>query len=230
MIKRAFSILAFLTASLYAVQAQTPGNPENWCRNGAFPTDSQDFKIGKVKSGAKAAKKVYFYNDYEDDCPTNEKCREKSYIVPGNEVIVSRVYKSFACSWYVPAKGIGTTGWIKLADLDISEVNKQPSLRSWLGTWEFAENSISFTQNKLPGYLNVTGEAFWRGLADNVHIGELDGREKPVGNIINFGSSDTDEYSCKATIRLIGNFLVVDDNSYCGGVNVKFNGVYRRKK
>jgi hypothetical protein len=79
MIKRAFSILAFLTASLYAVQAQTPGNPENWCRNGAFPTDSQDFKIGKVKSGAKAAKRVYFYNDYEDDCPTNEKCREKYY-------------------------------------------------------------------------------------------------------------------------------------------------------
>ncbi|MBX7055899.1 MAG: hypothetical protein K1X36_13175 [Pyrinomonadaceae bacterium] len=230
MIKRYLVLAAILTASFSAAQAQTPGNPDNWCRNGAFPTDSQDFKIGKVKSGAKAAKKVYFYNDYAEDCPTNESCREKSYVVPGNEVIVSRVYKSFACSWYVPVKGIGTTGWIRLADLDINDVNKKPPVTAWLGDWEFAENSISFTRNKLPGYLNVKGEAFWRGSVDNVHIGELDGREKPVGNIINFGSSDTDEYACKATIRLIGNFLVVDDNSNCGGVNVRFDGVYRRKK
>ena len=230
MIKRTIAITAVLIAMLCTANAQTPGNPENWCRNGAFPTDSQDFKIGKVKSGPKAAKKVYFYNDYADDCPTSEKCREKSYIVPGNEVIVSRVYKSFACSWYIPAKGIGTTGWIPLADLEISEVNKKPPIRSWLGDWEFADNSISFTENKLAGYLNVTGEAYWHGLGDNVHIGELDGREMPVGNIINFGSADTDEYACKATIRLIGNFLVVDDNSNCGGMNVRFNGVYRRKK
>ena len=50
---------------LYAVHAQTPGNPENWCRNGLFPEDSKEFKIGTVKAIASKSKRTYFFNDYE---------------------------------------------------------------------------------------------------------------------------------------------------------------------
>jgi hypothetical protein len=35
---------------------------------------------------------------------------------------------------------------------------------------------------------------------------------------------------CKLTLRLVGDFLVADDNGECGGVNVTFDGVYRKKK
>jgi hypothetical protein len=35
---------------------------------------------------------------------------------------------------------------------------------------------------------------------------------------------------CKITLRLVGDFLVADDNGDCGGVNVTFDGVYRKKK
>jgi hypothetical protein len=39
-----------------------------------------------------------------------------------------------------------------------------------------------------------------------------------------------EEDMCGITLRLVGDFLVADDNGDCGGVNVTFDGVYRRKK
>ena len=35
---------------------------------------------------------------------------------------------------------------------------------------------------------------------------------------------------CKMTLRLVGEYLIADDNGECGGMNVTFDGVYRRKK
>lgn len=77
MIKRYLVLAAILTASFSAAQAQTPGNPDNWCRNGAFPTDSQDFKIGKVKSGAKADEKGLFLQRLRRRLPDERKLPRK---------------------------------------------------------------------------------------------------------------------------------------------------------
>jgi len=42
---------------------------------------------------------------------------------------------------------------------------------------------------------------------------------------------DTDgDDICRATLRLVGPYLLVDDNNDCGGANVTFDGVYRKKK
>lgn len=225
MIRRFIVLFSLLPLLVLTAAAQQEGNPENWCRGGSFPKDSEVFSIGTVK-----ASKAYFYNDYEDDCPTSESCREKSYVVSGDKVVVARNLKGFACSWYISAKGTSTTGWIKSSMLELTEADQKPKLSAWLGEWKYADNSISLTQNKLPGTLNVTGEAFWKGLGDNIHIGELDGLSEPKGNLLKFGENATDEYACKATIHLVGSFLVVADNMYCGGANVTFTGVYRKKR
>lgn len=228
MIKRSIALIAVIIGSLYAVHAQTPGNPENWCRNGLFPEDSKEFKIGTVKAIASKSKRTYFFNDYETACPTSEACRTKSYIIPGDRVIVSRVYKGFACSWYFGKTGSETTGWIKASDLDIATPIAKTPIRAWLGNWGYGDNSITLTENKLPQTLNVSGEAFWKGLGDNIHFGELDGLAAPKGNVLKFGEADTDEYACKATMHLVGGYLIVADNRYCGGANVTFTGVYRK--
>jgi len=34
---------------------------------------------------------------------------------------------------------------------------------------------------------------------------------------------------CKATLVLLPPFLVASDNGGCGGMNVRFDGVYRRQ-
>ncbi len=107
-------------------------------------------------------------------------------------------------------------------------MTQTPPLASWLGDWRYGENTIRFTNNKLAGFLNVTGDALWRGLGDNVHVGEMDERVEPRLNIVKVGESSTDEHECKVTLRLVGEFLVVHDNMRCGGMNVSFSGVYRR--
>jgi hypothetical protein len=217
---------AVLLALILAVPviAQMEGNPENWCRDGFFTRDSQEFKIGKVLT-ARAA----FHSDEKDECPEGAACRRKAYLVRGNEVLVNRVRGSFACAWYSPAKGSPTVGWLKISDLEISSPSKANGTRDWLGEWVDGENGIEFTDNKLAGFLNVTGNASWKGLGDNVHVGEIDGRYAPENGVIKYSDGE-DEYDCKMTMRLVGRYLVVSDNLKCGGVNVTFSGVYTKRK
>ncbi len=228
MIGRFVTLPALVLLLVSSAVAQREGNPENWCRGGAFPMDSGEFSIGLVKQTA--GQKVYFYNDLKDDCPFNERCRDKSYVVPGDKVVISRTFKGFACSWYLPGKGFPTTGWIKSSELVITHAGSKPTVSRWLCKSKYADNSISITENKLPGMLNITGEAFWQGLGDNVHIGELDDRAAPKGNILKVGENDRDEFACKVTLLLIDAFLVVRDNMNCGGANVTFSGVYKKEK
>ncbi len=225
---RSIVLTLFLLSLLHiSSTAQHEGDPENWCRGGGF-THSNEFKVGTI-TGKKGIK-VHFYNDLQEDCPASEKCRDKAYIVPGDKIVVSRTFGNFVCSWFSPAKGMPTVGWIKSADVTLADARSNVPLTEWLGEWSYAYNSIKFTHNKLAGYLNVTGDALWRGLGDNVHVGELDDRVEPKGNRLTVGERETDEYSCKATVRMIGSFLVVRDNMNCGGANVTFSGVYRRKR
>lgn len=211
----------------FAGIAQTP-EVENWCRAGFFTRESDTFRIA-VATG-KRGDRVYFYNDFEDDCPGKEKCRAKAYVVPGDRLIISRSFGEFGCAWFAPVRGMPTIGWIKLESLRFAAAPPKSRLASWLGEWRYADNSIKFTNNKLAGWLNVTGNALWRGIGDNVHIGELDDRVKPEGDVVKIGENETDEYACKVTMRQIGEFLVVDDNMNCGGMNVTFSGVYRKAR
>ena len=216
----------FLLALIFAVPvfAQMEGNPENFCRDGFFTRDSQDFKIGKVK-----AARAYFHSDEREDCPEGANCRRKAYLVPRNEVIVNRVRNAFACVWYSPMKGNPTVGWLKASELSIFTPPKIIGTKAWLGEWVYEGNGIEFTDNKLAGFLNVTGNATWKGLGDNVHVGEIDGRYGPLDGVINYSDGD-DEYDCKITMRRIGNYLIVADNLKCGGVNVTFSGVYTKRR
>lgn len=222
---RSFIFTLIFLALLVPAYAQTDGNPDNWCRGGFFTRDAKDFKVGTV-IGSKTTKS-YFFNDDRDDCPGGKNCRAKSYIVGGDKVIVARNYGEFACVWYTPVQGYETVGWVRADTLRLAPPAAKPAMSAWHGTWKYADNNITFTDNKLAGFLNVTGDAIWKGLGDNVHIGELDGRFAPEGNVLEYSDGD-DEYDCKATMRLIGDFLVVADNLHCGGANVSFSGVYKK--
>ncbi len=207
--------------------AQISGNPANWCREGFFTRDSNEFSIGVVK-GVKTARS-YFYGDDRDECPGAANCRQKAFVVGGDKIVVNRAFGNYSCAWFSSSSGRSRVGWIKTSDLSFPNVVVDRSTRSWLGEWTYGDNGIEFTENKLPGNLNVTGNAVWVGLNDNVHVGEIDGRYEPNNGVINYSDGD-DEYDCKVTMRLLGGYLIVADNLKCGGVNVSFSGVYTRKR
>jgi len=221
------AILFIVVGFIFTTQvfAQIEGNPDNFCRNGFFPRESKNYSLAVVKG--KKGEKVYFYGDEREDCPKNKNCRLKSYVVPKDEVIVSRKFGNFACVWFQPKKGSETVGWISLQNLEFQ--NLLQSFDEITGNWNFYGNEIKIAKTAKMSIYKVSGNAFWQGMGDNIHIGELDGEAKVVGNDLKYGEGDTDEYACKVTMHLVGKYLIVADNLNCGGANVTFSGVYRRK-
>ena len=224
---RNFAFLILAGGFIFTLQVfgQLDGNPENFCRNGFFPRESKDYSLAVVKG--KKGEKIYFYGDERADCPNNKNCRLKSYLIPKNEVLVSRKLGKFACVWFQPNKGSETVGWIPLQNLEF--LNLLQSFDEITGNWNFYDNQIKIAKTAKSSVYKITGDATWKGLGDNVHIGELDGEAKIVGNDLKYGAEETDEYACKVTMRLVGKYLIVSDNLNCGGANVTFSGVYRRK-
>lgn len=201
-------------------------NPPNWCRNGLFPK-MEYFSTAKIL-GAKNSK-TFFYGD-DKDCPAGENCRTKSYVIPGDEVIAARQYGGFTCVWYQPAKGNETVGWVETNSLELGYEDPEDTKGKWIGNWVDGQNSIQFVPAKRNGAYMIRGNAIWQGAGDNVHVGELEGTEAPEGNEIKIGASDTDEFACKVTMKIVGKYLIVSDNLNCGGANVSFTGVYLKKK
>ena len=218
-------ILVAVLIFCFPVCAQLAGNPENLCRNGFFPRENADFRLARV--AAARGERVYFYGDARDDCPQGPNCRRKSYLVAGEEVIVSRQFGRFACAWYQPAKGAETVGWLAADNLEFAAA-RQWTIDDWLGEWKYGDARVTIVKAKSDGALSVTGSALWRGIGDNVHVGELDYEGRPEANLLKIGDSTGGEYDCRVTLRRVGRYLIAGDNLNCGGVNVTFAGVYRR--
>jgi uncharacterized protein len=92
------------------------------------------------------------------------------------------------------------------------------------------KNSSNITVQGLEnGQLHITGSAIWVGNAEtgNVNTGELDGAFPLDGNQIHY--ADAESAGCKLHITFAQNRLnVSDDNLRCGGLNVSFDGEYKK--
>jgi hypothetical protein len=216
-------LLALFCACLTARAQGAGGAPANLCRNGGFASDAKEFRAARVR-GPRGSR-AYFYGE-DEGCPGPEaKCRQKTYVVSGDALVVSRAYGDYVCAWFQPARGYETVGWLRSDRLELSGPDADPAPARWLGEWALHENSLSIRRGAKAGELRVEGSAVWHGIGDNVHVGEVAASAAPVG-----ASLTLEDDICKLTLRLVGDFLVADDNGECGGVNVTFDGVYRRKK
>lgn len=226
MTKHLLLIFAFVLVVSATAFSQLPDNPDNWCREGLFTDKLRDFGVGFVKG--KAGSRTYFYKDDPEKCPDGAGCRTASYLIPGDTVITNRQRNGMVCAWFTSSKGNVQVGWLKAAELDFPNMLHDGSERAWTGEWRYATNSITITPNKLKGILNISGNAIWKGLGDNVHVGELEGRFPYKDGIVEYSDGDS-EYDCKATLEIaIERYLIVDDNGNCGGANVSFSGIYHK--
>jgi hypothetical protein len=158
-----------------------------------------------------------------DGFDTNSKLAEN--LKTGDPVVVNRVEGDWTCGYLVGRKGSGQ-GWVRSRDIRLVDSDPNPPLTAWTGTWVQQENRIRIQNSNIPGKLSLEGEAYWHGFGDNVHSGEFSGEATPTGNKLHFTDGDD---SCTIDLALSGKYILANDNNTCGGLNVRFWGVWKRR-
>lgn len=215
-------LLSMLPLSAFAGATADDGS----CRNGAFPTEQGDFALARV--GGKG--RLYLLGDLEG-CPTQGEpaCRQRSYVVGGDTLVTGRMHGAYRCAFF-PNKVGGSAGWVDADRLQVVPTSTTPALRDWAGDWTDGDNTLHLRVRD--GALVATGEAFWPSARPTPqrpygpNLGQIDAVARPRGATVDF--TDSDDAGCTLQARWLGDYLIVSDNSECGGMNVRFNGVYRR--
>lgn len=159
-------------------------------------------------------------------------CRQPSFLIEGDKVVVNEIEGEFACANYVNDKGVNIASWLPLESL--ARTNMEPR---WKGRWKTYDGSalLEIDQGE-GGRLRVNGNAHYDSGA-TVNTGEFVGEGDAMMSEISFGydGNRTMRYDeavgqrqCAVRMRQLGPYVAVLDNGACGGLNVSFNGVYRR--
>jgi hypothetical protein len=140
------------------------------------------------------------------------------------------------CVGYIGARSGETNGWLPAAS--ITPVLRAPN---WVGAWRRgAIGRIDITRNA-GDVLELSGTATWRGHGDNIHTAEIaatidadkatqgfaERSPESDGGQIAFEKAAQDD--CALFMRQLGPYLFVRDSGNCGGPNVSFTGLYRRR-
>jgi hypothetical protein len=179
-------------------------------------------------------------------CPaeTNE-CRWRAFIVPGDRVFTAQRSGGFVCASFVSAKGLETAGWLPAASLkDLPAPAPVVGIAAWVGAWQGnMEQQITIRRGSEKKLLSISGEATF-GAFDperinrgSVNSGEIAADVAPQNGVLAFAMvgeatkpyDQGGEYDCRVRMRRFADYLLVEDNHICGGVNVSFTGAYRRK-
>lgn len=182
--------------------------------------------------------------------------RGRAYVVAGDPLVVKARDGKFALVEFVNAKGRGQSGYVLAARLEPVPARNAPPA-AWVGNWSRVEASITIAASRQAGRLLAAGEATW-GMFDpervrrgGVNIGSFDAIFAPRDGQAAFGTGGEDEAGgtrfrslggqmltvfsyegsedrCRIRLRLLGPYLLADDNNQCGGMNVSFDGTYRR--
>jgi hypothetical protein len=176
-------------------------------------------------------------------CPSAQStCKLKAFLVPGDEVLIGAANGPYVCATFKSKPGIQTSGWLPSAALEM--IAPEGALaRSWQGKWQADQDrEIVVTSNG--DEVSVSGTAVWgshdpeRVKRGGVHTGELEGKSRPRAQTLAIGY-DPDRVAfppspgeapdaCAAQLKLLGRYLLVEDNGMCGGANVTFTGLYVR--
>lgn len=193
------------------------------CRNGAFPSEQSQFALARVVG----TQRLYLLGDM-DGCPAKGEpaCRQRSYVVNGDVVVTGRDLGRYRCA-YFPNRVGGSAGWVERSTLQPLPV-ATPSLQDWVGHWKDGDNGLRISVQG--GQLQVEGDAYWPSANPTLeqrpygpNLGQVEARAIPRGADVEFA-----EDTCRVRVHSLGDVLIVSDNSECGGMNVRFNGVYRR--
>jgi hypothetical protein len=229
-----FHVIALLFVLAGIGPAVAESNPGD-C-NGVNFDVKQPLRISRVIAAPRAQ---FVKSRWEDaSCPADTAaCRSKAYLVPGDLALTGATRGPYTCIAYQSRdrKQIWTSGWIATAALVPVERSPARQLSDWTGTWTHAGGEITISAGK-KGMLEIDGEHIYPG-AQNVQTGVIGAIVRPANDMLAFAGDGSVAFdtaaadgTCLVRMQRIGEFLLVEDNSQCGGVMVTFTGLYRRKK
>jgi hypothetical protein len=172
----------------------------------------------------------------------------RGYVVAGDLLVASGSRGGFTRVTFVGSKGRPTEGWIETRAL-VRVVLPPATPAAWRGEWTGWSAEIE-VRPAAAGKLHLEGSATWGGgdpvrvANGGVHVGEFGVDLKPDADRLAFSISNTegespvqpvtaapeDEFRCRVRLRLLGPYLLAEDNNMCGGANVTFTGTYRRTR
>lgn len=141
---------------------------------------------------------------------------------PGDTVVVNRLEGDWTCGYLTARRG-AAQGWVRSSNIRPVASDPSPPLTAWAGRWVQDQNHITILSSNEK--LKLDGEAYWHGRGDNVHTGEFSAELAPSGNKLHLQDD-----ACTIDLALIGNHLLSNDNNMCGGMNVRFWGVWKRAR
>jgi hypothetical protein len=199
-----------------AQEPAKPVEPENWCRQETFLHESE-FQVAEVSRASQ------LLGD-NGSCPETADCRKGGEIASGSEVLVAaRRFHGMACAWFQPADEVENVGWIPEANVKIR--TPAPANESWTGAWnDRGHNWLYIDAVPDSPRLHIAGHARWYSGTDVIHFGRVNGDTTPGVAHLNVSEGD-----CTVYAHVVARYLVAVDNARCGGVSVRFDGVYQKR-
>jgi hypothetical protein len=145
-------------------------------------------------------------------------------VAQGTPVQVYRQHGAWTCGYVSGNNGSGPA-WILNTALRIHPYNENPPLAAWVGVWKGGEDHVRIRLGTKPGTLLLAGTAVWHGNY-STHTGDATGSAVPVGNRLHFVEAGPD--SCTIDLVLLDTYILAEDNNACGGMNVRFQGIWKR--
>ena len=139
--------------------------------------------------------------------------------------------------WTCVASGDSTTGWIPTDRL--APLSPTPAITSadWVGWWREGKDAPGIKNDRLlitrskgnAKILHVSGRAYWYGLNDNVHFGQVDADASAYGDTLHVVDGE-DASACVVDLvyHPASKTFVAMDNENCGGMNVRFMREWQR--
>ena len=113
--------------------------------------------------------------------------------------------------------------WVRSAELRAIAANTTPRLAAWVGRWTLPAGTATIRLGS-GDTLRIEGHAWWLGARGVSHSGSIRALAVPSGNRVHFV-----EGTCVLDLALVGKYIVAGDNEHCGGMNVRFWGIWKRK-
>ena len=191
-----------------------------------YESDYESAPLFKVKASA-GRQRVYLYKETKL-CPGEQACasRQKAYLVDGDIVFAGPVNQGFRCSYYGTPKGKIIAGFIP--DENLAPEKERPDLTGefLVGKWRFEDDSIEIKPAG-PGKVEAAGNAVYQtSMTENDGAFGATAAVPGSGELI-FRDGEGDAM-CEVKLHRRGPYLVASDNSQCGGMNVRFNGIYTK--
>ena len=167
-------------------------------------------------------------------CPSDApECRSPAFLLPGDAVVFDSGLTSagLSCVTFVDRKGQETSGWLPTARIALTA-----SAPNWIGRWKRNTSAEIDITPKSSGKAEVNGSATW-GSGAATHDGGISAVIDTARDTQAFALNSEEQilfekagkYDCAVRLRQLGPYLFAVDNQNCGGANVSFTGLYRRR-